>query len=89
MSGGAFDYLFYRLEEVAYELYPLDGYSKAEKILAQLLMDLSKVMKAVEWYRSGDTGFEDFKQEFLKFAQKWLKEGFVEEIKNSKEGELK
>ena len=71
MSGGAFDYFYLRLEDVADQIYR--EVSDEEKTLAELLRDLAKTLKALEWWKSGDTDFEDFKEEFDKFRAKWLK----------------
>ena len=71
MSGGAFEYFYYKLEEIANLIY--EHRSKEEIILSDLLRDLSEVLHDLEWYRSGDTDFEDFKKSFDKFKNKWLK----------------
>lgn len=71
MSGGAFDYFYLRLEEFADQVYK--ERSEEEKIIADLCRDLAKVLEDLEWYRSGDTGYKDFKKSFDKFKKKWLK----------------
>ena len=71
MSGGALDYFYYKLEEIADKIAP--EYTKLEGLTAKLLLDLAKVMKELEWWRSGDTSYDDFAEAFMKFAKKWLK----------------
>lgn len=72
MSGGAFDYFYSRLNEVAEEIY--QERTEEEKTLARLLKDLSEVMYALEWWRSGDTDRNDFVKVWQDFKENWLKE---------------
>ena len=71
MSGGALDYFYYKLEEIADKIAP--EYTLLEELTAELLLDLAEVMKELEWWRSGDSSYDDFAKAFMKFAKKWLK----------------
>ena len=71
MSGGSFDYFYFKMEEVANQIFK--DRTDNEKKLAELMKDLSVVMRAVEWYRSGDTGEKEFIEAWEVFERKWLK----------------
>ena len=77
MSGGHYNYLYSQIENT-YENeleYP---------ILEALLKDFCQLLKALEWYQSGDTCQEDYRKFADKFIKKWLKsEHSVSQIKNS------
>ena len=40
--------------------------------VAGLMDDLSKLLRAIEWSWSGDTGFDDWEREYERFSEKWL-----------------
>ena len=70
MSGGAYDYCYSRVEQLGEDIlehindgeyYEEDAEAKAKvKEIAEQLIKLSKLAKAVEWWASGDTGPKDF-----------------------------
>ena len=66
MSGGAFDYC-YSVVETTYKGKMCD------KELNALLKDFVKVLYELEWWKSGDTGEEDYKKAVKHFKKKWLK----------------
>ena len=72
MSGGAFDYFYAKTAELADKVY--EGKSEEERTLARLLYDIADVMYNLEYYRSGDSSFEEFKESWDQFNKKWLKE---------------
>lgn len=71
MSGGHWEYIYFRIEEIAKELNP--DKSKEEIHLGKLLLDLSEVLHDCEWYYSGDYSTEQFIKTWNKFKEKWLK----------------
>jgi hypothetical protein len=81
MSGGSFDYLFYRVE---------DTYSgeMRDKELNKLMDDLIKVLHDLEWWQSGDISEEDYRKTVIEFKTKWLSgydkdtNGRIERFKN-------
>ena len=52
MSGGAMDYVYYKLEVAACETHDIE--------IRHLLEDLSKVLRDEEWYYSGDISEERY-----------------------------
>ncbi len=70
MSGGYFDYFYLKLEDLAKDIAP--EVSLEEKELSDLLLDLSEVLYTLEWWKSGDTSYEDFQESWLKFKETWL-----------------
>lgn len=65
MSGGSFEYMYIRIEEM------YKGYLK-DKELEELLDDFCQVLKELEWYESCDTSEEDYRKEVMRFKKKWL-----------------
>lgn len=72
MSGGSFNYDFYRI---------LDTYKGQlqNDVLEELLIDFCKVLKELEWYVSADTSKEDYDKEVESFIKKWLISGTAKE----------
>lgn len=64
MSGGAFDYVYYRIEEAAHYTHDPE--------IRELLCDLGKLLYEEEWYYSGDTEEERYQKALRLFKQKWL-----------------
>ena len=73
MSGGAFDYAYYKIYDVA-------RYT-GDKEIERLLNDLADLMKSEEWYRSGDTGYEDWDKARKEFKKKWFKTSREDRLK--------
>lgn len=74
MSGGHYDYKYAQIE-YTYENeleYP---------VLDSLLKDFCKLLKSLEWYKSGDTSKEDYKKDAEAFIKKWIKGDEGKEIK--------
>jgi hypothetical protein len=66
MSGGEYDYIYSKVErECADRMYDAE--------MNALIKDLVTVLKAVEWWQSGDTSEADYREEVAKFKKKWLK----------------
>lgn len=72
MSGGSFNYEFYRI---------LDTYKGQlqNDVLEELLIDFCKVLKELEWYMSADTSKEHYDKEVESFMKKWLISGTAKE----------
>lgn len=66
MSGGAFEYMCYSIEDM-YEN------ELEDEQLNKLLLAFCKVLHDLEWYRSDDISQEDYKETVKKFKEKWLK----------------
>lgn len=71
MSGGSFDYLFFKVEDMASEVGVVK--SKEEIEFSKILIKVSKLMKSIEWAYSGDTSIEDFKKDWNEFKGEILK----------------
>lgn len=72
MSGGHWDYIQDRIDDIADELNPKSK-SKEEKELGKLLKDLVEVIHSADYYYCGDYGFDSFEKSWNKFKGKWLK----------------
>ena len=66
MSGGAFEYMCYSVEDMYED-------QLEDEQLNKLLLDFCKVLHDLEWYRSDDISQEDYKETVKKFKDKWLK----------------
>lgn len=66
MSGGSLDYVYYKVEEAAFDL-KRKANTPALKAFADHLLEVSKALHDVEWYLSGDTGLEQA-EESIKMA---------------------
>lgn len=65
MSGGSFDYLYYRIEET-YE-NQFEDYEMNE-----LLKDFCKVLHDLEWWKSADYGEDTYRKSVKAFKNKWF-----------------
>lgn len=65
MSGGHYDYLCYKIE---------DTYSgdMLDETMEELLKDFCGILKSLEWFRSCDTGVEDYMGDVAEFKKKWF-----------------
>lgn len=65
MSGGSFDYMYFKIRDTYQgELDDPD--------LESLLSDFCEVLKALEWWQSGDTSEEDYRKVAKDFKMQWL-----------------
>lgn len=53
MSGGRYNYLYTRVETMAYDLFNYDD--PLRNAFAKHLLDVAAAMKAIEWVDSGDS----------------------------------
>lgn len=74
MSGGAFDYGFYHIND----------YAKAcdDEVIKQLLEDVATLCHDLEWYESGDTGEEDWEESKRVFKDKWFGSSIDQTLRN-------
>ena len=70
MSGGAFNYEYYRFK---------DTYSGVthDTLLDQLIEDLADVLHDLEWYESADYSYGEYIETLEKFKNKWIKDDFL------------
>lgn len=64
MSGGAWNYAYYRIREVA------DCFPDFE--IKDLLNDLADLTHDAEWYESGDYNEEQYLESLKSFKNKWF-----------------
>lgn len=66
MSGGSYNYMYWRIEETYVgEMQDAD--------LDEMMKDLCGVLHDLEWYESGDYNEEDYRKSAKAFKQKWLR----------------
>lgn len=87
MSGGRFNYeqerLGYELFDWMSVAYGEKGFSQApnarklnplkDKQLSELCWDMLCVIHSYDWFVSGDTGEETYREDVKRFKKKWLK----------------
>ncbi len=75
MSGGALDYACYDLNRIVERLREEEHVEHLESSsIVELLSDLSDVLHAYEWWRSGDYSKERYVEMWNQFESRWLKE---------------
>lgn len=65
MSGGAYDYGYSSLWRYSGDL--------EDETLENIIQDFSKLLRDLEWWKSGDIRKEDYLNSAAKFKEKWLK----------------
>ena len=73
MSGGAWDYASYKLDDLARQV--------EDKEISALMKDLAELVHDEEWYESGDYGRSDYLETLNKFKEKWFKSSREERLK--------
>ena len=74
MSGGSYSYICYRLkEECSGRTYDIE--------LNDLIDDLCEVLRSLEWWQSGDSCEETYREKVAKFKTKWLGSNRQERLK--------
>lgn len=66
MSGGAFDYSFYRVAEAS------NDFEKFDIEISELLSDLADLYHDLEWWQSGDYSEKQFNDALAEFKNKWF-----------------
>lgn len=64
MSGGAWDYAYYKVEEIS-EYFP-------DFEIRDLLKDLAELLHDAEWYESCDYSEEQYLESLKSFKSKWF-----------------
>ena len=64
MSGGHWDYICYRVEEMA-------GYTH-DKEIDMLVKDFAQLLHDLEWYDSADIDEDTYRKTVREFKKKWL-----------------
>ena len=80
-SGGSYDYKYYVVDD-----YYNGKMFDAE--LNDLINDLVKIMHDVEWWQSGDTLEEDYRESVKKFKNKWFGQTRSKRLKTIIDNEL-
>lgn len=64
MSGGHYNYLCYTIQDT------YEG-EMEDTLMEEMLQDFCKILKSLEWYKSGDTSQEDYHRDIDNFITKW------------------
>lgn len=74
MSGGSYNYEYYRVEEeYVGSMYDAE--------LDEMMKDLVEVLHDVEWWQSGDIGEDDYRKTVKAFKAKWFDSDRCERLK--------
>ena len=74
MSGGSYNYIYSSLQEACC------GYMYDPE-MNDMIKDLCKVLKALEWWQSADWGEEAYRKELSRFKNKWFKKERTDRLK--------
>jgi len=66
MSGGSHNYQYYQLNEY------VESMKKYDPELAEMLSDVIVLCHDLEWFESGDYGYEDLQESMSKFKDRWM-----------------
>ena len=71
MSGGFFDY---KDSSLMWEIYPDDVPTNEfeDREISELVWDVLNLIHDFDWYKSGDTGKEDYLKAKKEFKKKWF-----------------
>ena len=88
MSGGSYSYIYGRLEEEC-------GGRMYDAEMNDLIKDLCDLLHTLEWWQSGDTSEDRYREELSCFKAKWFKgdrkkrlKGYIDEQIGIVRGEL-
>ncbi len=74
MSGGSYGYIYSQLkEECGGRMYDAE--------MNDLIKDLCEVLHDLEWWQSGDTSEETYRETLARFKAKWFKGNRQERLK--------
>lgn len=74
MSGGSYEYICYRLEEECKgRMYDAE--------MDDMIKDLVEVLHDLEWWQSGDSGENVYRDRLAAFKQKWFHGNRKERLK--------
>ena len=74
MSGGSHEYLCFQVEEEYVG-------SMHDKEMDALIDDVSKVLRGLEWYDSGDIGIDEYRECIRAFKKKWFMDSREDRMK--------
>ena len=74
MSGGSYNYICYTLEEEC------KGQMRDAE-MDDLIADLCEVLHDLEWWQSGDSNEEKYRETLRKFKKKWFNANRKERLK--------
>lgn len=74
MSGGSYSYIYSRLEEEC-------GGRMYDAEMNDLIEDLCEVLHDLEWWQSGDSSEDRYRNTLMKFKAKWFKGDRQERLK--------
>lgn len=74
MSGGSYSYIYSRLEEEC-------GGRMYDAEMNDLIKDLCDLLHTLEWWQSGDTSEDRYREELSRFKAKWFKGDRQERLK--------
>ena len=74
MSGGSYSYIYSRLEEEC-------GGRMYDAEMNDLITDLCEVLHALEWWQSGDTSEDRYREILSDFKAKWFNGDRQERLK--------
>lgn len=74
MSGGHFDYEYCTIENTYCG-------NMEDRELNDMMVDLVKLLKDLEWYMSGDTSSVEYRESVVEFKRKWFKGDRAERYK--------
>lgn len=66
MSGGSYNYIYSRLSEEC------DNHMYDDE-MNEMIRDLCKVLHDLEWWQSGDSGEEKYRETLMNFKAKWFR----------------
>lgn len=72
MSGGQFDYIDGRLKSEIFGYGDTLRNALEDREISELTWDLLDLLHEFDWYKSGDTGEEDYLKAKVEFKKKWL-----------------
>lgn len=73
MSGGSLDYISFKIEDTL-----VGNMHDAE--LDELMKDVSHLVYTLEWWTSGDKNEEEYRDEVVKFKNKWFNAGRADRL---------
>lgn len=80
MSGGYYDYFYIKLQEFENEMQDHE--------MNDLVVDLAEVFHDLEWWQSGDSSEEAYREQVKEFKEKWLHQSAESRIANYIDEEL-
>lgn len=80
MSGGCYEYFYIKLQDFENEMQ--------DREMDDLIVDLAEVFHDLEWWQSGDSSEEVYREQVKKFKDKWLHQSAESRIANYIDEEL-